>query len=120
MYACRYTITDDAGNGHLVLGKSGKYEQLSSEEKEALSHVFSDDGCSVIVYHRLLLHGVVYTNSSYKQSSTSNCTLAFVDDKIEMAMKYVSCSSSEHFVLVQEYDTTNGPVRHIKILGNKR
>ena len=105
---CRYSVTLDAGQGHLLLGKVSGSTELSDGEVAAVKHLCPSATLEgALVYFRVLVSGVVYTNQSYRQSSTNDYTLAFNDNTIGKAVKYLSlCSSScmrtytAHIVLV--------------------
>lgn len=111
MYMCayRYSVTANAGQGHLVLGKVSQPTQLSNAEVTAVHQLCPSatlEGALTYIYNRVLVSGVVYTNLSYRQSSTNDYTLLLKDGTIAKAVKYLSfCSSScktpdTHLVLV--------------------
>ena len=115
----RYSVTEDAGKGHLVLGKVDKYSVLTTEESAAFlalcPHAIVDRS---IVFDRLLLDGIVYTNYRYQQKQSNDYIIAFKNGSIGKACKYISITSQDmHVVLIHEMITTSSQLcNHIKLV----
>lgn len=66
---CRYSVTCDLGQSHHVLGKISSLPSLPSDELLALDHEqLNIQQSSAILYHRMIIAGILYTTASYKRS----------------------------------------------------
>lgn len=128
MYTCRYRITSDLGQGHLVLGKLVfSSNGLTDLEATAIQNTFPTANLNrCIIYNRALINGTLYASTSYKRS-TSKCDYllcvvnnAGISKTVGSAIKYVSfcldaCSCSkycQHIVIVKVH-TSNSTARYI-------
>ena len=69
---CRYRVTANAGQGHLVLEKTSKLSELEDAEVVAIRGTFPSANLKdCIVYNRVLISGVMYTSTSYKRPITT-------------------------------------------------
>ena len=129
---CRYSITVNAGEGHLVLGRVAQTSELTDPEQVEIHKLCPSAVLkNALVYHRVMVSGVVYTNESYRRSATTNdYTLCFQDGTqktIGTALKYLSfCSNNcksciafcQHVVLVNLHDIITHTARHIHSITN--
>lgn len=68
-YKCRYSITADIGDGHLVLGRKFSFSHLKEDDISAVLSIYpTADLLGCIVYQRLLISGVLYTSAAYSRS----------------------------------------------------
>ena len=96
----RYSVTVDAGNGHLILGKISRGCDLSDVEEAAVFKQFPSANLKdCMVYNRILISGVIYTATSYRRSSTTNDHLVCIkhgsNKAIGSAVKYLSFCTKE-------------------------
>lgn len=144
MAACRYSVTADLGQAHLVLGKLTKSSGLMAAEVSVVQETFPSAKLEdSIVYSRVLISGVMYTSTSYKRSTTTNDhTLCLKQERQKLfgsALKYLSfCTHSctacskfcTHVVIINNHpivpslistDTITGATaQHIHCIGHPR
>lgn len=92
---CRYTVTADLGQAHLVLGKLTKSNGLTDAEATAVREIFPSAKLEdYVVYSRVLISGVLYTSTSYKRHTATNdhtlCLKQRLQKLFGSALKYLS------------------------------
>jgi hypothetical protein len=131
-------VTASIGQGHQVLGKVMRLSALSGTELAKLRALLEsvDDG-KCIVYGRVLISGMLYSNSMYNRSDVTNDSIVSLSNNvIGTVQKYVSCCEQEctscrecegtyckHFAIVAIHPThkfgvvdniTNATAPHVK------
>lgn len=129
---CRYSITVNAGQGHLVLGRVTEPSEVTDPELMEVRKLCPSAMLEgALVYHRVMVSGVVYSNESYRRSATTNdytlCLQDGTQKTIGTALKYMSfCSKDcksctafcQHVVLVNLHDIITHTARHIHSIAN--
>ena len=116
-YICRYSITCELGQGHLVLGKVSGISVLTQEEM-ALLEIYNINFSTVKLYHRVIHAGILYTSTSYnRRSKVKNDSVMLLKQEQQMflgiAKHYLSfCSTNcttcaapcKHLAIIQLYN----------------
>lgn len=113
-YTCRYHVTANLGQGHLVLGKVCSTAELTADEEAAIADVLSEANIKQgKLYHRVLINRVLYTSSSYHRclSATDN-VFCFV----EGAMKFIGCAQKYVSVCSMNCNDCSAPCHHFAIV----
>jgi hypothetical protein len=112
---CRYKVTADLGQGHLVLGKLSSSADLTMEEIASVKQLLQEANLKKgTLYHRVMINGIVYTSTNYHQFTKAMNDHIFTI--VEGNVKFVA--SAQKYVSVCKVDCVNcsSPCQHIMIV----
>ena len=89
----RYTVTCDAGEGHLVLGKITTQSPSTAFKNAVSIHDPSAQLVGSLWYDRLLLKSVVYCSTVRRSTCTDDSVVTLADGKVGVILTFISYCS---------------------------